>query len=255
MNDEQLLRYNRQIMLPEVDLAGQEQLLASRVLVVGLGGLGSPVTLYLAAAGVGQLVLADFDRVEMSNLQRQIAHTTQDLGRMKVESARDAVARLNPGVVVETVEQRLDPAALAEWVSRVDLVLDGSDNFATRYAVNAACVAAGKPLVTAAVIRMQGQLANFRFDLRPAPCYQCIFPDTGEEARQTCSDTGVLAPLAGVMGCLQAVEAVKVLLDRDEASRGRLYTFDAMGLEWRGLGVRPDPDCPICAAAGAAVER
>lgn len=252
MNDEQLLRYNRQIMLPEVDLAGQEKLLASRVLVVGMGGLGSPVTLYLAASGVGQLVLADFDRVEMSNLQRQIAHTTQDLGRMKVESARDAVARLNPGVAVETVEQRLDPAALAEWVGRVDLVLDGSDNFATRYAVNAACVAAGKPLVTAAVIRMQGQMANFRFDLRHAPCYQCIFPDTGEEARQTCSDTGVLAPLAGMMGCLQAVEAVKVLLNRDETTRGRLYTFDAMGLEWRGLGVRPDPDCPVCARVAAA---
>ncbi len=246
MNDEQLLRYNRQIMLREIDLAGQERLLASRVLVVGVGGLGSPVTLYLAAAGVGQLVLADFDRVEMSNLQRQIAHSTQDLGRMKVESARDAVARLNPGVAVETVDRRLDPELLAEWVGRVDLVLDGSDNFVTRYAVNAACVAAGKPLVTAAVIRMQGQLANLRFDLQRAPCYQCIFPDTGEEARQTCSDTGVLAPLAGTMGCLQSVEAVKVLLNKDDATRGRLYTFDAMGLEWRGLGVHPDPDCPVC---------
>ncbi|MEX0429900.1 HesA/MoeB/ThiF family protein [Spiribacter insolitus] len=249
MNDEQLIRYSRQIMVPGLDLAGQEQLLASRALIIGLGGLGSPVALYLAAAGLGHLVLADFDRVELTNLQRQILHGTDDLGRLKTASARDRIAALNPEVHVDTLAERITADHLAAVVRDVDIVIDGSDNFATRFAVNAACVAVGRPLVSGAVIGMDGQVAVFRPD-QGGPCYRCVYADTGEEA-QSCSETGVLGPLTGVIGSLQAVEAVKVLTGLGEPLAGRLLVVDALTQQWRRLNLRRDPQCPVCGAPSA----
>jgi molybdopterin-synthase adenylyltransferase len=245
MDDSQLLRYSRQIMLPELDIEGQQRLLEARVLIVGLGGLGSPAALYLAAAGVGTLVLADFDRVDLSNLQRQIIHGQEDIGRLKVESATDSLLSINPEIRVETVTARLEAETLAEHVAGVDLVLDGSDNFATRFAVNAACVAARRPLVSGAVIRLEGQLAVFRADLPEQPCYRCLFPE-GEEVAESCSETGVLAPLPGVIGSLQALEAIKILGRCGEPANARLLLLDAFRLQWRSLEIKPDPACPVC---------
>ncbi|TVO61227.1 HesA/MoeB/ThiF family protein [Spiribacter vilamensis] len=244
MNDEQLIRYSRQIMVPGLDLAGQERLLASRVLLVGAGGLGSAVALYLAAAGVGHLKVADFDRVALTNLQRQILHGTSDVGRLKTDSARERLADINPEVTVEPVNQPLTADNLPAIVDAVDLVIDGSDNFATRFAVNAACVGSRKPLVSGAVIGMDGQVAVFRPDLG-GPCYHCVYPDTGEEA-VSCSENGVLGPMPGVIGSLQAVEAIKVLTGLGEPLNHRLLSVDALTQRWRRIGLRRDPACPVC---------
>ncbi len=245
MNDEQLLRYSRQIMLPQFDIEGQLRLKSARVLIVGVGGLGSPAALYLAAAGVGTLVLGDFDTVELSNLQRQIAHSTHDLGRLKVESAADAIRALNPETRIETVSDPLEGELLAELVAGVDVVVDGCDNFATRSAVNEACVAARKPLVSGAVIRLEGQLAVFRPDLAEQPCYRCLFGD-GEEQAQTCSETGVLGPVPGIIGSLQALEVIKLLSGCGEPLNSKLLLFDAARSHWRTLRIPKDPDCPVC---------
>ncbi len=247
MNDEQLLRYSRQIMVAGFDLDGQEKLLASRALVVGLGGLGSPVALYLAAAGVGHLMLADFDQVDLTNLQRQIIHGTGDIGRPKTDSAADRIQALNPETRVELITERLTPDALEQRVKAVDIVIDGSDNFATRFAVNAACVAARRALVSGAVIGMDGQVAVFRPDL-DGPCYRCVYDDTGEEA-QSCSETGVMGPLTGVVGSLLALEAVKVLADFGTPLNHRLLVVDGLTQSWRRLNLRRDPDCPVCGQA------
>jgi len=244
MDDAELLRYSRQIMVPGLDIDGQERLLASRVLIVGLGGLGSPAALYLAAAGVGHLVLADFDRVETTNLQRQILHGTADVGRLKTASATERLHALNPDTTLTPINTPMDTEQLNEWASKVDLVVDGSDNFTTRFAVNAACVAARRPLVSGAVIGMDGQLAVFRPD-QGGPCYQCVYPDTGEAA-QSCSETGVLGPLPGVIGSLQAVETIKVLTGLGTPLDGRLLIMDALGQNWRRLNLHRDPNCPIC---------
>lgn len=247
MDDAELLRYSRQIMVPGIDIDGQERLLAARVLVIGLGGLGSPVALYLAAAGVGHLALADFDAVDTTNLQRQIIHGTADVGRLKTASAADRIRALNPGTRVTRIDERMDTASLATEAAAADLVVDGSDNFATRFAVNAACVAARRPLVSGAVIGMDGQLAVFRPD-QDGPCYRCVYADTGEEA-QSCSETGVLGPLPGVIGSLQAVEAIKVLTGLGTPLNGRLLVMDALGQNWRRLNLRRDPACPVCGPA------
>ncbi|HET8701192.1 MAG TPA: molybdopterin-synthase adenylyltransferase MoeB [Nitrococcus sp.] len=247
MNDDQLLRYSRQIMLPGLDIEGQEKLHASRVLIVGLGGLGSPAAMYLAGAGIGTLVLADFDRVELSNLQRQIIHRTADIGRLKVDSAADAIRALNPEVGVESITTALDSDNLPALVKAVDLVLDGCDNFATRYAVNAACVAARRPLVSGSVIRMEGQVAVLRADRTGEPCYHCVYPEAGE-AGETCSETGVMAPLPGVIGSIQAVEAIKVLVGLGQPLDSRLLVINAMDMQFRILRLRSDPQCPICGA-------
>ena len=244
MDDDPLLRYSRQIMLPGLDIEGQQRLLESRVLVVGLGGLGSPLALYLAAAGVGELVLADPDRVELSNLQRQILFGSGDLGRPKVEAGAARLADVNPEVRLRTLQTRLDASNLAEAVAGMDLVLDGSDNFATRFAVNAACVAAGVPLVSGAVIRMEGQVMVFPND-GTAACYRCIFPDDDGPA-ETCSDTGVLAPLPGVVGSVQAVEAIKFLTGLGRPLANRLLLLDALEMEWRTVRLARDPGCPVC---------
>lgn len=245
MNDEQLLRYSRQIMLDGFDIEGQERLARARVLIIGLGGLGSPAALYLAAAGVGTLVLTDFDRVELSNLQRQIAHGTDDIGRLKVESAADAIRAINPEANVLTIPERLTGQALEGAVAEADLVLDGSDNFATRFTVNAACVVQRTPLISGAVIRMEGQFAVFRPDLDEQPCYRCLFAD-GEQEGESCSETGILAPLPGIIGSMQALEAVKLLGEMPREYTPRLHLFDALRLEWRRLTFRRDPDCPVC---------
>ncbi len=255
MRDEQLLRYGRQIMLPALDVAGQQKLLDARVLIVGMGGLGSPVALYLAAAGVGQLVLADHDRVELSNLQRQILHGHADLGRLKVESARDRIAALNEDIIVETVQQPLEDESLDRLLSlgcdgsgqAIDLVVDGCDNFATRFAVNRACVRHGVPLVSGAAIRMEGQVAVFDPRQPDSPCYQCLYGG-GDDRDASCASNGVMAPLVGIIGSVQAMEAVKLLAGMGESLAGRLLLLDAMSMRWRELRLRRDPACPVCGA-------
>jgi adenylyltransferase/sulfurtransferase len=245
MDDDQLLRYSRQILLPQVDVAGQETLLAARALLIGAGGLGSPAAIYLAAAGVGRLVIADPDRVELSNLQRQILHHLNDLGRSKVASATDTLALINPDVDVTAIAERLQGDRLAAEVAQADVVLDCSDNFDTRFAVNAACVAQHTPLVSGAAVRLEGQIAVFLPGRNDSPCYACLY-HAGEQEDQTCSENGVLSPMVGVIGSLQALEALKVLLGLGETLCGRLVVFDGTVHEWRTLKLRRDPHCPVC---------
>ena len=247
MDDQQLLRYSRQILLPQIGVEGQQQLLDARVLIIGAGGLGSAAALYLASAGIGHITIADHDKVELSNLQRQILHRHQDIGRPKVDSARETLSSLNPDLQVTGLRARLDAEQLAALIEPVDLVVDGSDNFATRFAVNAACVQQHTPLVSGAAIRMEGQLAVFDSRRADSPCYRCLYRE-GEEPDQTCTDNGVLAPVVGVIGSLQALEAIKVLLNLGETLCGRLLLFDALYSEWRSLILRKDPACPVCGA-------
>lgn len=245
MDDSQLLRYSRQILLPQVDIAGQDTLLASRALVVGAGGLGSPAAIYLAAAGVGHLAIADHDRVELSNLQRQILHRLSDVGRPKVASATETLATINPDVRVIAIAERLQGDRLVEEVARADVVLDCSDNYDTRFAVNAACVASRTPLVSGAAVRLEGQLAVFLPGRGDSPCYACLY-HAGQQEDQTCSENGVLSPIVGIIGSLQALEALKVLLGLGETLCGRLVVFDGAVHEWRTLKLRRDPHCPVC---------
>ncbi len=246
MHEEQLQRYSRQILLPQIDIDGQQKLLASRVLVIGLGGLGSPLAMYLAAAGIGQLVLADDDTVDLSNLQRQIMHRTADIGRAKTDSARTAIAALNPEIKVTTRAYRLAGDALAREVTEADVVVDASDNFATRFALNTACVQARKPLVSGAAIRMEGQVAVFDLRRADSPCYRCLYRDEPGPA-EGCVQRGVLAPLPGIIGSVQAVEVIKLLLGIGTTLHGRLLLLDALTLEWRSVILRKDPCCPVCA--------
>lgn len=245
MNDQQLQRYSRQILLPQIDFEGQQRLLESHALIIGLGGLGSPASLYLAAAGVGRLTLVDFDTVDLSNLQRQIVHRTADVGRPKIESARDNLRALNPDVCIDTLPGPLDDAALRAAVHAADVVLDCTDNFTTRHAINRACVAERKPLVSAAAIRLEGQLSVFDTRQDQSPCYHCLYREDGEEL-ETCTRNGILAPVVGSMGTLQALEAIKVLLGLGEPLIGRLLLFDALRFDMRLLKLRRDPACPVC---------
>ncbi len=251
LNDEQLLRYSRQIMLPNFDVAGQERLLNSRALIIGLGGLGCPVALYLAAAGVGTLLLADGDRVELSNLQRQVAHAQSRLDMNKAQSAAEAVAANNPETVLEVVPSHLDEAALADHIGKVDLVVDASDSFATRFAVNRVCWQAGVPVVSGAAIRSEGQVAVF--DPRcGGPCYRCLYRDEqGGDETLSCAESGVLAPVVGVIGCLQALEAIKILAQFGEPISGHMLVVDAWSLLVQRLTLKPDSNCPVCSASSA----
>jgi molybdopterin-synthase adenylyltransferase len=242
MDDRQLLRYSRHILLPQIDVRGQEKLLAARVLIIGLGGLGSPAAMYLAASGVGHLVLADHDRVDLTNLQRQIVHATERVGQDKVSSAALGIAALNPGVRVTTINQKLEGAALAEQVRLADAVLDTTDNFASRFAINEACMRAGKPLISGAVVRFEGQVAVFP---PGGPCYRCLYTEGGGPD-EACATLGVLAPAAGVIGSIQTVETLKVLLGTGRTLAGRLLLFDALQMEWREIQLRKDPRCPVC---------
>ncbi len=244
MNDEQLLRYSRQIMLPQVDVSRQEKLLASRVLIIGLGGLGSPVAMYLAAAGVGHLVLVDDDVVELSNLQRQIAHNTNDIGLKKVESAKQTIQNLNADITVTCYDKRLNEKQLADEVTAADIVIDGTDNFTTRFALNESCVKNKTPLISGAAIRLEGQVSVFN-KTPSSPCYRCLYKDEGE-LDASCSNNGVLAPVVGIIGSIQANEAIKVLLNIGETLDGKLLILDALHMEWRTLKLKKDPACPVC---------
>lgn len=245
MDDTELLRYSRHILLPQLDLEGQERLLRARVAIVGLGGLGSPVAMYLAAAGVGHLSLVDPDVVELSNLQRQVVHASPDLGRPKVESARERLAALNPGLVIDTVAERLDGPALAALAAGVDVLVDATDNFPSRFALNAASLAAGTPLVSGAAIRFEGQVTVFRPREAASPCYRCLYAESDEPAGR-CGDSGVLAPLLGIVGSIQATEVLKLLSGAGEPLQGRLLLIDAAAMDFRSLRFRRDPHCPAC---------
>lgn len=245
MDDTRLLRYSRQILLPEIDIGGQQKLLDSSVAVFGLGGLGSPIALYLAAAGVGRLVLIDFDTVELSNLQRQIIHLTRDLGRPKVESAREKLRELNPETVIEVDTRVLEGEALDAVIAGVDLVVDGTDNFPTRFGINAACLRQRKPLVSGAAIRFEGQISVYFPGQGDSPCYRCLYDD-GAGTNETCAQTGVVAPLLGIIGSVQALEAMKVLMGIGEPLKGRLLLFDGLHMEWHSMRFKRDPQCPVC---------
>lgn len=245
MDNDLLKRYSRHIMLPQVDFEGQQKLVDSKVFIMGAGGLGSPVAMYLASSGVGEITVCDFDQVEISNLQRQIVHHTADLGRYKVESMADTLKSLNPEVKVNTIKERLEGDALLQQIQAADVVADTTDNFQTRFAVNEACVKAKKPLVSGAVIRMEGQMSVFRNDRDDSPCYRCLYVD-GAELGETCTQSGVLAPVVGIIGSIQATEVLKVILGLGECLVGRLMMLDAMSMECRELKLKKDPSCPVC---------
>lgn len=245
MDDNELLRYSRQILLPQVGAEGQERLRQSRALIIGLGGLGSPVAMYLAAAGVGHLTLVDFDQVDLTNLQRQILYRSADIGRPKAEAARDTLLALNPLVTVTIIARQLEDSDLVEQVAQADVVIDATDNFATRFALNAACVRTRTPLVSGAAIRLEGQVAVFRPDRSDSPCYRCLYKDE-EELAEGCTQTGVFTPVVGIVGTIQATEALKVLLDLGKTLTGRLLLIDALTMDLRTLGLRQDPHCPVC---------
>jgi len=247
MNDQQLLRYSRHIMLPDIDIDGQEKLLNASVLIVGLGGLGSPVAMYLAAAGVGHLILADFDSVDLSNLQRQIIHNTARIGETKVESAAQTLRELNPDIKITCITQPLDDALLAEHVKNITVVVDCCDNFATRFAVNAACVKHKVPLVSGAAIRLEGQVAVFDSRNSESPCYRCLY-DEDSETDVTCVANGVLAPVVGVIGSVQALEVLKIIVGFGASLVGRVQLFDARQNEWREIKLAKDKSCPVCSS-------
>ncbi len=246
-NDELLLRYSRQIMLPAIDLAGQGRLLESRVLIIGMGGLGSPVAMYLAGAGVGDLTIADGDKVDLTNIHRQIIHSTADIGRPKVRSAQELIQAINPHCGVSAIEGWLDADSLAQHVADADVVVDATDNFATRFAINAACVAACKPLVSGAAIRMEGQISVYKLDDPDSPCYRCLYSDVGAD-EETCARTGVVGPVVGVIGAMQALEVIKLITGAGDPLVGRLLLFDGSRSEWQMLRLKRDPGCPQCGA-------
>lgn len=247
MNDAQLLRYARHILLDELGIEGQEKLLAARVLIVGAGGLGSPAAMYLASAGVGHLILADDDKVEISNLQRQIMHATDRIGMTKVASGLMTLQALNPDIDVQIRTERMDAQALALQIAEVDVVLDCTDNFATRHAVNRACVLHKKPLVSGAAIRFEGQVGVFDTRDPDAPCYHCLFPEADDVEALSCATTGVFAPIVGIIGSMQAAEAIKVIAGIGTTLKGRLQILDALDMQWHSVRVKRDPACLVCA--------
>jgi molybdopterin/thiamine biosynthesis adenylyltransferase len=248
MTDEQLLRYSRHILLEEIGVEGQERLLASHAVVIGAGGLGSPVALFLGTAGVGRITLVDHDEVDLTNLQRQIAHNLERVGQAKAESARTAIAAINPEVQVRTVVARADPAMLEELARDADVLIDCSDNFSTRQAVNAASVKQGKPLVAGAAIRFDGQLSVFDPRDAKSPCYACVFPPTDDFEETRCAVMGVFAPMVGIIGAMQAAEALKLLSGAGSPIVGRLQMLDGRSMEWSEVRVARDPGCPVCAS-------
>ena len=250
MDDQQLLRYSRHILLPQVGVEGQERLLAARALVVGAGGLGSPAALYLASAGVGTIALADGDSVDLTNLQRQILHRSGSIGRLKVESGRDALAEINPGCTVIPIVERLAGGRLEDEVAAADVVLDCCDNFATRHAVNRACVKSGKPLVSGAAIRFEGQVSVFDPREPASPCYHCLFPEGEDVEEVRCAVMGVFAPLTGIVGSTQAAEALKLLIGCGQSLAGRLLLLDGLAMEWRSIAIPRDPACKVCGKSG-----
>ena len=246
MNDDQLLRYSRHILLPQIGIEGQQRIVAGHALVIGAGGLGSPAALYLATAGVGTITIADGDVVDLTNLQRQILHTHESVGRPKAASARDTIARYNPEVKVVAIKHRAEGTKLDGLILNADVVLDCCDNFVTRHAVNRACVRHQKPLVSGAAIRFDGQLSVFDLRDATAPCYHCLFPEGQEVEELRCAVTGVFAPVTGIIGAVQAAEALKVLAGIGETLNRRLLLLDALSMEWRSINIKKDPACAVC---------
>ena len=245
MNDHELLRYSKQIMLPQIDIEGQQKINDSKMLIIGVGGLGSPAALYLAAAGVGHIVIADFDQVELSNLQRQIIHSTSDIGDDKVNSAKSKLLELNPNITVTVANEIMHSDNLAFLIKDVDIVLDGTDKFESRFEINKACVECHKPLISAAVIRFEGQISVFKGYEVDQPCYQCLYSEQGD-GRESCVENGVLAPVAGLVGTIQALQAIKVLLGLGEQLCGELLLIDGLDLSLRKVKIVKEPECPIC---------
>ena len=249
MKDEQLLRFSRQIMLPTMDVAGQQELVDATVLIVGMGGLGCPAAMYLSAAGVGHLVIADDDTVEITNLQRQIAHEQSNLGESKVSSAETTLKGLNPDVRITQIKNRLEGDLLEKVVVSADVVVDASDNFNTRFAVNQSCLKNKKPLVSGAAIRMEGQVAVFDSENPESPCYQCLYSECGDDDA-SCSQNGVMAPLVGIIGSVQAMETIKLITGIGNSLVGRLLLLDATAMQWREMKLPRDPSCPACGGSG-----
>jgi molybdopterin/thiamine biosynthesis adenylyltransferase len=246
MNDNQLLRYSRHILLPQIEYAGQEKLTKSHALIVGAGGLGSPVALYLAASGVGKLTICDFDNVDLTNLQRQIIHTTASIGINKAVSAQQTIYEINPEVAVNSIQQKSSESEFKALAESADVVIDCSDNFATRYALNRICLTIKKPLVSGAAINFEGQVTVYDFRHDDSPCYHCLFPDTGSDQEMRCAENGVFAPLVGMIGTTQAAEALKLMLNIGESLQGRLLLLDALSMQWREIKLSRDPVCAVC---------
>jgi molybdopterin/thiamine biosynthesis adenylyltransferase len=253
MTDDELLRYSRHILLEEIGIEGQERLGASHAVVIGAGGLGSPVALYLGTAGVGRITLVDHDHVDLTNLQRQIAHSMARIGQPKAQSAREAIAAINPHVEVQPLLQRADAALLDQLAAQADVMVDCCDNFATRQAVNAACMARGTPLVSGAAIRFDGQVSVFDPRDAASPCYACVFPPQQDFEETRCATMGVFAPLVGIIGAVQAAEALKLLSGAGSSLAGRLQMLDARVMEWSEMRVPRDPQCPVCAGRARAI--
>ncbi len=251
MTDDQLLRYSRHILLDELGIEGQERILAAHALVIGAGGLGSPVALYLASAGVGHITLVDHDTVDTTNLQRQIAHTLERVGQRKVNSAQAAIQAINPDVRVTAIAERADAALLDSLVAQADVVLDCCDNFATRQAVNQACMRHGKPLVSGAAIRMDGQVSVFDPRQADSPCYACVFPPEPAPEETRCATMGVFAPLVGIVGTVQAAEALKLITQAGSSLAGRLLMLDARHMDWSEVRLKRHADCPVCSGLRA----
>lgn len=248
MNDNQLLRYSRHILLPQIAYEGQEKLTQSHALIVGAGGLGSPVAMYLAAGGVGTLTICDFDTVDLTNLQRQIIHTTASVDVNKALSAQQSIHAINPDIQVHTVQQKSTQASFTELAKQADVVIDCSDNFATRYTLNRICFQLKKPLVSGAAIGFDGQITVFDFRSEASPCYHCLFPDDGSETEMRCAENGVFSPLVGMIGTAQAAEAMKLLMGIGTSLQGRLLLLDALSMEWRTIKLSRDPACTVCSA-------
>lgn len=249
MNDNQLLRYSRHILLPQIAYEGQERLTESHALIVGAGGLGSPAALYMAAGGVGTLTICDFDTVDLTNLQRQIIHTTEAVGVNKAVSAKRTLNAINPDTVVHIVQDKSTEDTFEKLIAAADVVLDCSDNFATRYALNRLCFKLKKPLVSGAAIGFEGQVTVFDFRHQASPCYHCLFPDDGSETEMRCSENGVFSPLVGMIGTTQAAEAMKLLMEIGQSLEGRLLLLDALNMEWRTIKLGRDHQCAVCHTA------
>jgi molybdopterin-synthase adenylyltransferase len=246
MNDSQLLRYSRHILLDELGIEGQQKLLASRALIIGAGGLGSPVALYLGSAGVGHITVVDHDTVDATNLQRQIAHTLADVGLPKAQSIQQSIAAINPDVQVTVITRRADSELLDDLVQHAEVVLDCTDNFATRHAINRACVKHGKPLVSGAAIRFDGQVTVYNPRNAQSPCYACVFPETATLEEAQCATMGVFAPLVGIVGSMQAAEALKLLTGIGQTLTGRLLMLDARSMSWSEITMPRNADCSVC---------
>ncbi|MBL4711333.1 MAG: molybdopterin-synthase adenylyltransferase MoeB [Gammaproteobacteria bacterium] len=246
LNDDQLLHYSRQIMLPHFGIEGQQRLHDAHVIIIGIGGLGSPVAMYLAAAGVGTLTLVDFDTVDNSNLQRQIVHNIDSIGKSKVSSAKKTLLQLNPETTIHCVDKKLSPDELATLITDANCVIDATDNFSTRFLINSTCYSQRVALVSAAAIQFEGQISVFDFRQADSACYACLYAEEGEE-NTSCSENGILAPVVGIMGSMQALEAIKLICEIGETLKNRLLIFDALALQWRTIKFKKDANCSVCA--------